>query len=228
MISAMRLLVIEDEVKSAAFLKDGLSENGYVVDVATTGEEGLARASTGSYDLVVLDVMLPERDGWSVLTELRRREQSLPVLFLSAAGSTADRVRGLNLGADDYLAKPFAFSELLARVRSVLRRGPGRHSEVLKLADLELDTSRHRAERAGKRLDLTPKEFQLLALLLRQSGEVVGRRVIVEKVWDMHFDPGTNVVDVHIRRLRMKVDDPFPTRLIHTVRGMGYVLEERG
>ena len=223
----MKLLVVEDEEKSAAFLRSGLSESGFVVDVAHDGREGLLLARSGQYDLMILDVMLPGRDGWSVLEELRRDGRPVPVLVLSAVGGTADRVRGLELGADDYLPKPFAFSELLARVRSVLRRGPARQADVLSAADLELDVTRHRGSRAGKRLDLTPKEFQLLALLLRRAGEVVTRRAISEQVWEMHFDPGTNVVDVHIRRLRAKVDDPFPTKLIHTVRGMGYVLELR-
>ena len=223
----MKLLVVEDEEKSAAFLRGGLAESGYIVDVAHDGREGLQLARTGQYDLMILDVMLPGRDGWSILEELRRDERPLPVVVLSAVGGTADRVRGLELGADDYLPKPFAFSELLARVRSVLRRGPARQTEVLAVADLELDITRHRAARGGKRLDLTPKEFQLLALLMRRTGEGVTRRAISEQVWEMHFDPGTNVVDVHIRRLRAKVDDPFPNRLIHTVRGMGYVLEVR-
>jgi two-component system copper resistance phosphate regulon response regulator CusR len=225
---AMRLLVVEDEPKTAAFLCAGLMDSGFSVDVATTGDEALAMSAAAAFDMVILDVMLPGRDGWAVLGELRRRAVPPPVLFLSAVGSTADRVRGLELGADDYLAKPFAFSELLARVRSVLRRGPQRRVDVLAVADLELDLVQLRASRAGQRLDLTAKEFQLLSLLMRRAGDVVTRRVIAEQVWQMHFDPGTNVVDVHIRRLRAKVDEPFPRKLIHTVRGMGYVLEDRG
>lgn len=224
----MRLLVVEDEAKTASFLEKGLAELGFLVDVASDGRAGLDLARKGIYDLVILDLMLPELDGWSVLATLRRSATHLPVLCLSAAGATDDRVRGLNLGADDYLAKPFSFTELVARVRSVLRRGPGLQPDVRRVADLEIDPVRHRAHRDGRRLDLTPKEFQLLSLLMRHTGEVVSRRVITEKVWDMFFDPGTNVVDVHIRRLRLKVDDRFPTKLIHTVRGMGYVLEVRG
>jgi len=170
--------------------------------------------------------MLPGRDGWSVLAELRRAGIQTPVLFLTAKDALADRVKGLNLGADDYLVKPFAFSELLARVRSILRRGPSRREETLRRGDLEIDLVRHRAARAGRKLDLTPKEFALLSFLARRGGEVLSRTVIAEEVWDMNFDGGTNVVDVHVRRLRAKVDDPFDRKLIHTVRGMGYVLDD--
>ncbi len=224
----MRILVVEDEAKTAAYLRQGLAENGFVVDVAARGDDGLYAARTGPYDLIVLDVLLPGRDGWSVLAELRRGGVVTPVLFLSARDAVPDRVRGLDLGADDYLVKPFAFSELLARVRSVLRRGPSRQSEALHAADLEIDLPRHRAARAGRRLDLTPKEFALLALLARRAGEVLSRALIAEQVWDMNFDCDSNVVDVHVRRLRAKVDDPFERKLIHTVRGAGYVLEDRG
>jgi two-component system copper resistance phosphate regulon response regulator CusR len=223
----MKLLVVEDEEKCASFLSGGLSENGFDVDIARDGNEGLRLARNGDYDLIILDVMLPERDGWLVLEELRRDQRPLPVLVLSAVGATADRIRGLELGADDYLPKPFDFAELLARVRSVLRRGASIRSDVLVVGDLALDVARQRCNRAGKKLELTPKEYQLLALLMRRTGEVVTRRTISEQVWEMYFDPGTNVVDVHIRRLRVKVDDAFPTKLIHTVRGMGYVLEAR-
>jgi two-component system copper resistance phosphate regulon response regulator CusR len=222
----VKILVVEDEKKAAAYLRKGLAENGYVVDLAADGEDGLHLARSGSYELVILDVMLPGRDGWSVLGELRRGGLQTPVLFLTARDALPDRVKGLNLGADDYLVKPYAFSELLARVRSILRRGPTRREETLKRADLEIDLVRHRAARDGKKLDLTPKEFALLALLARRSGEVLSRTAIAEEVWDMNFDGGTNVVDVHVRRLRSKVDDPYDKKLIHTVRGMGYVLDD--
>jgi two-component system, OmpR family, copper resistance phosphate regulon response regulator CusR len=223
----MRLLIVEDERKTAAYLRKGLSENGFVVDVADRGEEGLHLARTGVYDLVILDVMLPERDGWSILTEIRRSGKQTPILFLTARDAVEDRVKGLELGADDYLVKPFAFSELLARVRSILRRGPARQPEILRIADLEIDLLRHKALRDGKRLDLTPKEFALLSLLGRRTGEVLSRTLIAEQVWDMNFASDTNVVDVAVRRLRGKVDDLFPKKLIHTVRGVGYVLEDR-
>jgi two-component system copper resistance phosphate regulon response regulator CusR len=205
----------------------GLTENGFVVDVAARGDDGLRRALAGEYDLVILDVMLPGRDGWSVLTELRQAGKQTPVLFLSARDAVHYRVKGLELGADDYLVKPYAFSELLARVRSVMRRGPARQPDTLRVADLELDLTRHRAARGGRRLELTPKEFALLALLARRAGEVLSRALIAEQVWDMNFESDSNVVDVHVRRLRAKVDDAFECKLIHTVRGVGYVLEER-
>jgi two-component system copper resistance phosphate regulon response regulator CusR len=223
----MKILIVEDEKKTAAYLGKGLSENGFVVDLAGQGEEGLQLALLGDYDLVVLDVMLPQRDGWSILAELRRGGKQTPVLFLTARDAVQDRVKGLELGADDYLVKPFAFSELLARVRSVLRRRAGSQPDILRLGDLEVDLLRHKATRGGKRLDLTPKEFALLAFLARRSGEVLSRTLIAEQVWDMNFDSDSNVVDVHVRRLRAKVDDPFEHKLIHTVRGVGYVLEER-
>ena len=223
----MRILVVEDEEKTAAYLRKGLTENGFVVDVCTQGDDGLHLARTMGYDLIILDVMLPERDGWSVLAELRRAGSQTPVLFLTAKDAVQDRVKGLELGADDYLVKPFAFSELLARIRTILRRGPNRQGDLLTVADLEIDLPRHRASRAGQRLDLTPKEFLLLSFLARRQGEVLSRTLIAEQVWDMNFDSNTNVVDVHVRRLRSKVDDPFERKLIHTVRGAGYVLEER-
>jgi len=222
----VKILVVEDEKKAAAYLRKGLAESGFVVDLAAEGEDGLQLARGGGYDLVVLDVMLPGRDGWSVLAELRRAGVQTPVLFLTAKDALGDRVKGLNLGADDYLVKPFAFSELLARVRSILRRGPARRDETIRRSDLEIDLVRHRASRAGRKLDLTPKEFALLSFLVRRGGEVLSRTAIAEEVWDMNFDGGTNVVDVHVRRLRSKVDDPFDRKLIHTVRGMGYVLDD--
>jgi two-component system copper resistance phosphate regulon response regulator CusR len=222
----MRILIVEDEKKTAAYLRRGLAENGFAVDVADEGETGLQRAREGSYDLIILDVMLPERDGWSVLAQLRREGRKTPVLFLTARDAVPDRVKGLELGADDYLVKPFAFSELLARVRSVLRRSAGSH-DVLRIADLEIDLVRDRATRAGQPLDLTPMEFALLALFVHRAGEVLSRPLLAQQAWDMQYTGDTNIVDVHVRRLRAKVDDPFPRKLIHTVRGAGYVLEDR-
>lgn len=223
----MQILIVEDELKTAAYLQKGFSEAGFMVEVAGDGEEGLTLAETGRYDLVILDVMLPRRDGWSVLEELRRNGTGVPVLFLTARDAVPDRVFGLELGADDYLVKPFAFSELLARVRTLLRRGTERRTEVIHVADLEVHLVRQRVRRGGDLLDLSPQEFRLLSLLARRCGEVLPRTIIAETVWGMHFDPGTNVIDVAIRRLRNKVDDPYESKLIHTVRGVGYVLEER-
>ncbi len=222
----MKLLIVEDEQKTASYLRRGLMEAGFAVDVANDGEDGLWLARTGGYELILLDVMLPGRDGWSILAEIRRDGKETPVLFLTARDAVEDRVKGLELGADDYLLKPFAFSELLARIRSILRRGQTRSPETIRIADLELDLTGHKAARAGRRLDLTPKEFALLSLLARRAGEVLSRTLIAEQVWDMNFESDTNVVDVHIRRLRSKIDDPFDRKLIHTVRGVGYVLEE--
>lgn len=222
----MRLLIIEDEKKTAAYLKKGLSENGFIVDVSEDGEDGAYQALTNQYDLIVLDVMLPQKDGWTVLSDIRREGKETPVLFLTARDAINDRVKGLKLGADDYLIKPFSFSELLARVRTILRRAPARQAETLRVDNLEIDFGRHKAIRGGKRLDLSPKEFVLLSFLARSQGEVLSRTLIAEQVWDMNFDSDTNVVDVAIRRLRSKVDDPFSNKLIHTVRGMGYVFEE--
>jgi two-component system copper resistance phosphate regulon response regulator CusR len=223
----VRILVVEDDPKASLYLRKGLSENGFVVDVAANGDDGLHLAREGQYDLIILDIMLPARDGWQVLADLRRGGNNTPVLMLTARDAVEDRVKGLNLGADDYLVKPFAFSELLARVRTLLRRGPARQPEILEIGDLVIDPLRHRAARAGRRLDLTPKEFLLLNLFARRSGEVLSRALIAEQVWDMNFDSDTNVVDVHVRRLRSKVDDPFERKLIHTVRGAGYVFEDR-
>lgn len=222
----MRILIIEDEQKAASYLRKGLTEHGFSVDVALNGEDGLHLARTEEYDLLVLDVMLPGRSGWSVIEELRRDGNEVPVIFLSALDAVHDRVKGLELGADDYLIKPFAFSELLARIRIILRRTPQRQSDRLHIADLELDLTRHRARRGGVVLDLTAKEFMLLSLLLHRRGEVLSRTAIADQVWGINFDSDTNIVDVAIRRLRKKVDDPFPKKLIQTIRGVGYVLEE--
>jgi len=223
--TVMKILIVEDEPKTGDYLRQGLSEAGFVVDLARDGLDGLHLALTGDYDLVVLDVMLPSLDGWGVLQTLRRGGHDMPVLFLTARDQVEDRVRGLELGADDYLVKPFAFSELLARVRTLLRRGKAKETEVLRAADLELDLLRHRVTRAGTRIDLTAKEFALLELLLRRQGEVLPRSLIASQVWDMNFDSDTNVIEVAVRRLRAKVDEPFDPKLIRTVRGMGYVLE---
>lgn len=226
----MRLLVIEDEVKLAEYLRKGLTEEGYVVDVAHNGVDGLHLAMEADYDLLVMDGMLPGIDGLGLLAALRQSKQT-PVLMLTARIRVEDRVKGLQGGADDYLVKPFAFSELVARIQVLLRRArPARDAEgatVLGLSDLEMDLMRRKATRAGRRLDLTAKEFTLLALLLRRQGEVLSRTEIAEQVWDINFDSATNVIDVAVRRLRGKLDAPFERTLLHTVRGMGYVLEER-
>lgn len=223
----LKILVIEDDPKAAGYLRQGLTEHGLVVDVAETGTDGIHLATTVKYDLLILDVMLPGGDGWSVMEAVRYQGVKAPVLFLSARDAIGDRVRGLEMGADDYLVKPFAFAELLARVRNILRRPAAAPQLVTQVAGLTIDTQRHKASRRGKALDLTPKEFLLLDLLARHSGEVLSRTLIAESVWDMNFDFDSNVVDVHVRRLRQKVDDDFQPKLIHTVRGVGYVLEDR-
>ena len=224
----MKILIVEDEAKTGDYLRQGLTEAGYAVELARNGTDGLHLALTGDHDLIVLDVMLPKLDGWQVLGALRQAGKSLPVLFLTARDLVEDRVKGLELGADDYLLKPFAFAELLARVRTLLRRNARGAAEptVLEVANLSLDLLRRRATRAGQRIDLTAKEFALLELLLRRRGEVLPRSLIASQVWDMNFDSDSNVVEVAVRRLRAKVDDAFEPKLIQTVRGMGYLLDD--
>jgi len=221
----MKILVVEDEPKTGDYLRQGLAEAGFVVGLARTGTDGAHLATTEDYDLVVLDVMLPGLDGWGVLQAIRKAGRAMPVLFLTARSQVEDRVKGLELGADDYLLKPFAFSELLARVRTLLRRGRAMEPEVLRVADVELDLLRRRVVRGGRRIDLTAKEFLLLELLMRRRDEVLPRSLIASQVWDMNFDSDTNVIEVAVRRLRAKIDDGFEPKLIHTVRGMGYVLQ---
>ena len=221
----MKILVVEDEPKTGAYLKQGLTEAGFITDLASDGVDGIHSALAEDYDLVVLDIMLPGIDGWQVLQAIRRSGKDLPVLILTARDGVDDRVKGLDAGADDYLVKPFAFSELLARIRTLLRRGKTRESESVSTADLELDLLRRRVTRGGRRIDLTAKEFALLELLLRRQGEVLPRSLIASQVWDMNFDSDTNVIEVAIRRLRAKIDDGFDVKLIRTVRGMGYVIE---
>ena len=224
----MKLLIVEDQAKTGQYLRQGLSEAGFTTELAADGITGQHLALTGDYSLLILDVMLPGRDGWQILQAVRNAGLDMPVLFLTARDAVEDRVHGLELGADDYLVKPFAFSELLARVRILLRRGSSSAQEThLQLADLRLDLIRRRVERNGQRIDLTAKEFALLELLLRRQGEVLPKSLIASQVWDMNFDSDTNVIEVAIRRLRLKIDDSHEHKLIHTVRGMGYVLEER-
>ncbi|MCW9059259.1 MAG: heavy metal response regulator transcription factor [Gammaproteobacteria bacterium] len=225
----MKILIVEDEAKIGEYLRQGLAEAGFVVDLARSGLDGQHLAMTGSYDLLILDVMLPDIDGWRILQSLREAGNKVPILFLTARDSVDDRVKGLELGADDYLVKPFAFAELLARVRTLLRRGTVPVMEtMIQVADLELDLMRRRVSRAGRRIPLTAKEFALLELLLRHRDEVLPRSLIASQVWDMNFDSDTNVIDVAIRRLRAKIDDDFEHKLIHTVRGMGYMLDSSG
>lgn len=223
----MRMLLAEDEAHAGQYLVKGLEENGFVVDWVRNGVDAVHQSKSSAYDLIILDVGLPDMDGWTALGEIRR-EQQAPVLFLTARDRVEDRVRGLELGADDYLVKPYAFSELLARVRALLRRGKSQEPEIMRVADLEVHLMRRRVERGGQRVDLTAKEYALLLLFLRRQGEVLSRTLIAEQVWDMNFDSDTNVVEVAVRRLRAKIDDPFATKLIHTVRGFGYVMEDRG
>lgn len=223
----MKILLVEDEVRAAEYLRRGLAENGFTVDLAHTGTDGLHAAVTGDHQLIILDVMMPGIDGYAVLTALRSAKQT-PVLMLTARGSTDDKVKGLELGADDYLVKPFEFAELVARARALLKRGQAAPlQDLLRVADLEVDAVKHRAIRAGVRIDLTAREFALLTLLMRRTGEVLSRTQIASLVWDINFDSETNLIEVAVRRLRAKIDDPFPTKLLHTVRGVGYVLEPR-
>ena len=222
----MKILIVEDEIKTGEYLRQGFREAGFNADLVRTGVDGLHMAQEGDHDLIILDVMLPGMDGWQVLKSLRRNGQEMPVLFLTAKDHVDDRIKGLELGADDYLVKPFSFAELLARVRTILRRGRnGTEVTVLQVADLELDLLRRRVIRSGKRIDLTAKEFGLLELLMRRQGEVLPRSLIASQVWDMNFDSDSNVIEVAMRRLRAKVDDAYEVKLIQTVQGMGYVLE---
>jgi heavy metal response regulator len=222
----MRILVIEDEKKVARFIQQGLEEEHYFVDVSHDGKEGLTMAETGSYDILIIDIMLPEQNGIEITRELRAEQITTPILMLTAKTATEDKVAGLDSGADDYLTKPFAFAELLARVRSLLRRGSQEKTTQLTAADLELDTVTHRARRAGKIIELTAKEYALLEFLLRNKDRVLSRTIIAEHIWDYHFDTGTNLIDVYINHVRNKVDSGFELKLIHTVRGVGYVLKE--
>lgn len=223
----MKVLIVEDEPKTAAFVKRGFTEEGFVADVAENGVDGLHLALTGEYDIIVLDIMLPKQDGWQVLQQIRSQRPHQLVILLTALDAVFQRVKGLDMGGDDYLVKPFSFSELYARVRNVLRRVPARQPDVLRLADLDMDLLRHKVSRAGKALDLAPQEYRLLEYLLRHAGEVLTRTRLAEQVWDMNFDGDSNVIDVAVRRLRRKVDDGYPQKLVHTLRGVGYVLEER-
>ncbi|WP_314153453.1 heavy metal response regulator transcription factor [Rouxiella badensis] len=222
----MRILVIEDEPKAGEYMRSGLTEAGYVVDVATNGLDGLHLAQEFLYDLILLDVMMPEMDGWEVMRRLDKQVKT-PVLFLTARGTLEDKLKGLDLGADDYLVKPFSFAELLARIRVALRRGARvKQEEIVELADLQIDIPKRRVIRAGTRITLTNKEFNLLQLFMQHEGQVLSRSVIASRVWDMNFDSDTNVVDVAVRRLRQKIDDPFDLKLIHTVHGVGYRCED--
>ncbi len=229
----MKLILVEDQQTAADYIAKGLREEGFVVDVANNGADGLHLLLTADYSLAILDIMLPNLDGLTILETLRRAGKNTPVLFLTAKDAVEDRVRGLELGADDYLVKPFAFSELLARIRVVLRRVEKTSVKLestetqLLIADLSLNLLKHEATRAGQKIDLTPKEFVLLQLLMRKSGEVLSRMVLAEQVWGMHFDSGTNVVDVAVRRLRNKIDEGFAQKLIHAKHGVGYILEAR-
>ncbi|MRW92513.1 heavy metal response regulator transcription factor [Duganella sp. FT80W] len=221
----MRILVIEDEPKAGEYLRNGLTESGYVVDLARNGRDGLHMANEFRYDLILLDVMMPEMDGWEVMRNLDK-SAPVPVLFLTARGVLEDRLKGLDLGAEDYLVKPFSFAELLARIRVILRRGgQQRQHDVLRIADLEIDIPKRRVVRGAHKIALTNKEFTLLQFFVQNQGQVLSRSLIASRVWDMNFDSDTNVVDVAVRRLRQKIDEPFPQRLIHTVHGVGYRCE---
>jgi two-component system, OmpR family, copper resistance phosphate regulon response regulator CusR len=220
----MRMLVVEDDLKTLRLLQQGFGEHGFIVDGHANGHDGLEAALTSDYDIIILDVMLPGKDGWQVLDQLREKDQHTPVVMLTARDAVEYRVRGLSAGADDYVVKPFAFSELLARVHGILKRRKSTVSTLLEFDDLSLDPRRFEVWRAQQAVDLTSKEFMLLELLLRQQGNVLSRTYIAEQVWDMSFDGDSNVVEVNIRRLRAKIDDPHPRKLIHTVRGRGYVV----
>lgn len=225
----MRILIIEDDSETAAYVSKGLGENGYVVDVASNGKEGLVRAIGEDYDLTIVDRMLPEVDGLTIVETLRKAEKDIPIIFLSALGGVNDRVKGLRSGGDDYLVKPFAFSELLARVEALLRRPASRVVETsLRVAELEMDLLTRQVTRAGQIIELQPREFRLLEYLMRHAGQVVTRTMLLENVWDYHFDPQTNVIDVHVSRLRQKIDKNFESALLHTIRGAGYSLRETG
>jgi len=222
----MRILIIEDEVKTAAYLQKGLTESGFIVDVATNGEDGLHLSSVNHYDVMIADIMLPGIDGWQVIDKIRSTDKHTRVIFLTARDDVQDRVKGLELGADDYLTKPFAFSELLARVRALARRKQAPQANYLEAADLKIDVLQHKVVRSGKEINLTSKEFSLLVLLMQHENQILTRTIIAERVWDINFDCGTNVVDVAIRRLRRKIDDDFQPKLIHTMRGIGYVFKK--
>jgi DNA-binding response OmpR family regulator len=223
----MRVLVVEDEKKTASFVRKALQAEGFAVDLVSNGEDALAMIQGGPFDVVVLDIMLPGRDGLSVLRQLRQRQHPVPVLLLSARGHVEERIEGLNAGADDYLPKPFELGELIARVRALIRRTAGdNRGVVLKLGDLQLDTVKREVRRANQTVELTAREYRLLEFLLRSQGRVCGRMQILEKVWDYDFDPGTNLVDVYVRRVRDKIDATFTPKLLHTVRGVGYVMKE--
>ncbi|MBW2316206.1 MAG: response regulator transcription factor [Deltaproteobacteria bacterium] len=224
----MKILYVEDDPTARSYIQRGLAESGFEVDVANDGERGFELASTGAYDLLLLDVMLPERDGFELLQSLRDEAVDTPALFLSARSEVADRIRGLNLGADDYLPKPFAFAELVARIRAIGRRASAEGDDGrLEIADVVMDVPRHRVTRADQEVELTPKEFQIFEFLVRHAGEVVSRTMILERVWGYGFDPYSNLIDVHMNRLRRKVDRDHGLRLIHTLKGVGYILEPR-
>src|ERR1043166_128429 len=223
----MRVLVVEDEKKTASFVRKALQAEGFAVDVCHNGEEAWSAAHVTPFDAIVLDIMLPGRDGLSLLRQLRERRNTTPVLLLSARGEVNERVEGLNAGADDYLPKPFALAELVARVRALGRRGGEPKSPVLRVADLTLDTTTRQAQRRGRSFELTSREYRLLEFLMRSAGRICGRMAILEKVWDYDFDPGTNLVDVYVKRLREKIDADFEPKLLHTVRGVGYTLKEQ-
>lgn len=222
----MRVLVVEDEKKTASFIRKALQTEGFAVDMCHNGDDALAAALTTPFDAAVIDIMIPGRDGLSVLRQLREQKNAIPVLLLSARGEVNERVEGLNAGADDYLPKPFELAELVARVRALTRRNSENKSAILRVADLTLDTLKHQAQRGDKVIELTIREYRLLEFLMRSAGRLCGRMMILEKVWDYHFDPGTNLVDVYIRRLREKIDADFEPKLLHTARGTGYVLKE--